>query len=833
MINFDRLTESADNIDYTNLMGVFESLDRQTSHTELRLAQIEAIDALSKQKNENDLILKVNTGAGKTTIALLYLYSYMKEKRKPVVYLCPTTQLVDQVIEESEKLGIKTVNYKSGERSPDAEAQHAEAIIVCTYDKLFNAMSTFNRSDVMLRPCALVLDDAHSGLELIRRSFCLSLNNDAIQDLYDLIGLQCERYKPSLWADIKNGDPSATLEVPFWIWHPMISEIVTILLPYRDTKNFRFTWPYIADILNICRCIISGKGVEIIPDLPAIHKCPAYTDAEHRLFMSATLADDSILVKELGCSSKAALNPIIPPSDKGLGERMVLAPSLIHKELNREAIMDICSSMAAHVKIVVLSPSEKAANQWANFGAKVFMDGQVPAGVKELKNPSSGTNFAVFVQRYDGIDLPDSSCRILVIDGMPFGENVTDVHDASLVSSPGGARKKIIYRIEQGMGRAVRSHVDYAVVLLVGSELASFVAKRDVLSSMNGDTQNQLKLAIELSKLMGAERGETPVNILWNTMLQSLNRDKGWKKFYKQKVKDAGKKEFSPNEIGCKLANAERNCFSLALANNFTEASIVLGDAIGTYVTGEKDKGIYLQRLATYINNYDPAKALSVQQSAFGKNTTINRPPSVVKRPAIPGTASQAKIFHSWFKSFENPNGAIASLQELRMKLNYNSGYKQVEQALMDLAPLLGAKGSRPETEFNEGPDCLWLWPQLAFIIEAKNENEKKLHKKDAGQLLISLQWFERSFPTKKLFVPLVAAKIISPDRYSDYPDKTRVITMKNVNAIFSALEGLTNNLINQGPAFWSGENISKLFHQYKLSTDAIVKNFTTPLSRK
>ncbi|MCK5231071.1 MAG: hypothetical protein KAR13_12435, partial [Desulfobulbaceae bacterium] len=416
--------------------------------------------------------------------------------------------------------------------------------------------------------------------------------------------------------------------------------------------------------------------------------------------------------------------------------------------------------------------------------------------------------------------------------GMPFGESVTDIHDASLVSNPGGARKKIIYRIEQGMGRAVRSHVDYAVVLLVGNELASFIAKGDVLSSMNEDTQNQLKLALELSKLMATQQGDSPPNILWNTMLQCLNRDKGWKKFYKQRVKDTKKKEFSPNETACNLAYAERKCFSLSLANNFIEASAVLEHAIDEFVADEKSKGIYLQRLATYINNYDPAKALSVQQGAFYKNTSINCPPSVVKRPLISGKAEQGEIFSLWLKSFENPNGAIAALQELRVKLNYNNGYKKVEQALMDLAPLLGAEGSRPETDFNEGPDCLWLWSKLAFIIESKNKNEKKLHKKDAGQLLISLQWFQRSYPTRNLFIPIIAAKTSSPDRYSDYPDGTRVITPKNVNEIFNTLEGLINNLINQGPASWTGQNILNLLHQHKLSTDFIINNYTTPLHK-
>ncbi|MBN1968092.1 MAG: DEAD/DEAH box helicase family protein [Candidatus Delongbacteria bacterium] len=178
MINFDKLIGTSESVDFTDLMAVFESLDRQTSHTELRPSQLDAINELSKYQNEEDIILKVSTGGGKTVIALLYLYSQMKSMNEPVVYLCPTTQLVDQVIEEAGKLGIKTTNYRRGEKSPGADFLHADSIIVCTYDKLFNGKSTFNRPDVMLRPCAIVLDDAHSGLEIIRRSFCLTLDGE-------------------------------------------------------------------------------------------------------------------------------------------------------------------------------------------------------------------------------------------------------------------------------------------------------------------------------------------------------------------------------------------------------------------------------------------------------------------------------------------------------------------------------------------------------------------------------------------------------------------------------------------------------------------------------
>lgn len=160
-------------LDTTDLLRLFESLDRKTSHTEPRKAQIESLQALAASRGQRDHVLKVSTGAGKTTVGLLYLRSHAIEKRQAAVYLCPNAQLVGQVLEEAASLGLKAVSYGGGERHPDADGVSGEAILVCTYKKLFTANTTFDRADVQLSPCAFVLDDAHAGIEEVRDAFTI------------------------------------------------------------------------------------------------------------------------------------------------------------------------------------------------------------------------------------------------------------------------------------------------------------------------------------------------------------------------------------------------------------------------------------------------------------------------------------------------------------------------------------------------------------------------------------------------------------------------------------------------------------------------------------
>src|SRR5713226_5034981 len=166
MVDFGSLVGANRDVATYDLEKLYTSLDVKGTHTEPRPAQREAMKELTARSAEGDIVLKLSTGSGKTTVGLLYLYAHMKLKRAAAVYLCPTVQLVDQVLEEAGRIGVAAQAYRGGETYPDPACMRGDAILVCTYDKLFNAKSTFMRNDVNLMPCAIVLDDAHAGAEV-------------------------------------------------------------------------------------------------------------------------------------------------------------------------------------------------------------------------------------------------------------------------------------------------------------------------------------------------------------------------------------------------------------------------------------------------------------------------------------------------------------------------------------------------------------------------------------------------------------------------------------------------------------------------------------------
>lgn len=828
MIDFKKLLEIDPGPQTYDLVKFFEALDVRGTHTEPRPAQLEAMRQLSALDEETDIVLKISTGAGKTTVGLLFLYAHMKMSRGVSVFLCPTVQLVDQVLAEAQRLGIAAYPYRRGEPHPRNECTRGDAILVCTYDKMFNAKSTFTRPDVNIVPNALVLDDAHSGIEEVRSSMTLRLEGEAFDKLKGLLEPGCKQFNLATWLDLQSEVPTI-LEVPHWIWAGLTNELLQTLNVFAETDEFRFVWPYLRERLPLCRCILGNRHAEISANIPPVELVRAYYRAKHRLFMSATLADDSVLVRDLGVSPKAALNPICPPSDRGLGERMVVAPSLVDPELERGYVMELAADLARTTNVVVLTSSEKLALDWVAAGATYYRE-DFAEGVRALQNPASGVRFAVFAQRYDGVDLPDDSCRVLIIDGRPFGQNLTDTRDEQIFGTAGGARNRTVYRIEQGMGRAVRSHKDYAVVILAGEDLTSFVGKHDVVRDMTDDTRNQIELSQSLAAHLRASGGSSRVAIR-ALIDQCLRRDEGWKEFYNEKIRKGARTTREPNQQAVDLANAEREAHLLASQNQGYEGKTRYERALNSAGLEDEEFGAHKERLSRIVYTLDPNEAMAIQMGAKTKNLAVASPPAFIPRALTQESKPAAQRVVAWLRQFDNLNAAVAEAKQIAAKVDYERKPKQLEAALKMLGEALGAASSRPDEDYRVGPDNLWIWGDMAVVIEAKNGNKASLHRDDAAQMHHSLEWVTQNYPAfAGRLKPIVAAKVNVVDRGTLYPEGTRVLTAEGCAALANAFQQFVLKVAQQGEIFVNPESIHHELQAFGLLPHTFIGNFSVGL---
>jgi hypothetical protein len=107
-----------------------------------------------------------------------------------------------------------------------------------------------------------------------------------------------------------------------------------------------------------------------------------------------------------------------------------------------------------------------------------------------------------------------------------------------------------------------------------------------------------------------------------------------------------------------------------------------------------------------------------------------------------------------------------------------------------------------PESEFGRGPDVLWRFPNRIFVLEAKTENRTKLHKADAGQLMLSTNWCKENHPDSTEIVSVVVSNTVDADAKIDFAFDALVLTETAVLELISRLQNLSTAAVVEGGLF-------------------------------
>lgn len=340
----------------------------------LRHEQGEVLDEwFDHRRNDHDVVIKQNTGGGKTAVGLLIAQSTLNEGIGKAVYLAPDNYLVKQVRAEAAKLSIATTDDPQ-----DPAFLASEAVLVTNYQKLINGKSVFgivgdsrDRIDLGI----VVVDDAHAALARTEDQFRLRVPQEhpAYQELLDLFADEIQHQSAKAWAELQSRDWTALAPIPFWAWADKKSRVMEILHPHRNHDDFKFVWPLIAEHLHLCLATATAKALEIRPSCPPIDRVPSFVSARRRVYLTATLADDSALVTDFLADPNLVARPVTPGSASDLGERMILAPIALNPKLDSIAVRKLARQFADGdqdgdgqveadpVNVVVLVPSDPAA----------------------------------------------------------------------------------------------------------------------------------------------------------------------------------------------------------------------------------------------------------------------------------------------------------------------------------------------------------------------------------------------------------------------------------------------------------------------------------------
>ena len=363
-------------------------------------------------------------------------------------------------------------------------------------------------------------------------------------------------------------------------------------------------------------------------------------------------------------------------------------------------------------------------------------------------------------------------------------------------------RGKLANRVEQGLGRAVRSSSDYCAVILSGQDLANFVSRRIVLESFSPNAVRQIEIGRAISKAIAAESDK--ISGMTSSLSQLLSREQSWRDYYNAQMKlDSEVSLQVPHEaeLRRKVAAAERRAVSAAQSRDYSGASRELRAAANLIEKDKYARGVIKQSAAKIMYLQDKVGAMDLQGSAFADNYNLSRPP-VMPSTGQRKISSQAEALAEWLREFADKNGALVELDGLMVRLKYSNTSAVVEGAMADLGRFLGATSSRPEKEHGRGPDNLWVFGDRAFCIEMKSDKYAKLWKNDAAQIALSEKWVRDNNPGLAEIYLVIGSDIVEADQASDFLEGVRVLTGDAVGDIAIRLRGMLVGLAAHGPLF-------------------------------
>ena len=468
MVNFKNRLAGKKTPKPVNPVELYETLDRAHDKGPLRPAQLAVLSEwFEKHQGTRDNIVKLHTGQGKTLVGLLMLQSRLNGGNAPAVYLCPDNFLIAQTCDQAKQFGISTCVADPG--LPD-EFLNGDRILVTSVQKLFNGLTKFGLNRQSIPIDTLLMDDAHACADTIREQCRIRIPSDepAYAAIRTLLAADLEAQGIGTFVDICNDKRDALLPVPYWAWHSKETEVASILSSNAGRDSVKFAWPLLKDLLAHCQGIISGAALEIEPHIAPLSAFGSYWKAKHRIFMSATVTDDSFLVKGLQLSPETITKPLSYAKETWSGEKMVLLPSLINEELDRQRIVKALAprNPKRRYGVVALGPSFNRTKDWEKYGAIIATKDTVGNIIDALKQ-GGFEKAVVLVNRYDGIDLPDDACRILIFDSKPYSESLTDLYQEFVRPDSEATVMRTIRSVEQGMGRSVRGEKDYSVIVAI------------------------------------------------------------------------------------------------------------------------------------------------------------------------------------------------------------------------------------------------------------------------------------------------------------------------------------------------------------------------------
>ena len=783
-IDFTKISAIASTRRAVDPVELFQSIKvKDPAINDLWLAQGDALREWNTNRNKSDVAIVLNTGAGKTLVGLLAAQSFANETNGHVIYACGSIQLVEQTASKAEGYGLEVTTYFQGNFSNTAY-QAGLAPCITTYQALFNGKSKFFR-DV---PSAIVFDDAHTAEHLLRDHFTLRINRERSPQLFKQIVALFDGYHQRTGRGIgyletfNRKDGNETWFVPPFAIRAQFGEMQRFLVAAElgQNKETMFAWEHLKDQVDLCCLFISGLDIYFTPPVIPTLALPYFQPDVRRLYLSATLTAKDGFLRTFG----KVPDPIIAPATTaGECERLILVP---RRNRNCDDDVKIAEDIIRRKKALVLVPSRRQASRWQKTVGTQESD-DVTQQVEKFKKAKAPAKL-LLVGRYDGVDLPGDTCRIMVVDELPSSVGPLERYLWEKLGLQKPLRSTVASRVVQSFGRISRGMSDHGVVILTGEKLFNWLlipANRLALPTF---LRQQLELGFTISEQAGK------CSDLVGAADQCLNRDPNWLEFYQNSMTGTAVAPDATMDVeALALATTETEFGNAFWRRDYESAAHLLSRELNSTFQTSGKAGAWHALWLGYCYERLGDNALAQEMYRRARGATKNIPPTDIQ----PVTAAETKVppqvievARSLYNGADVDRSGFKSFSSDLAALDGTGSPPQTEEAVRRLGEYLGLDSIRPEKEVGTGPDVLWDTPGgPAFNQELKTdkEAESKYQKRDIGQLYDHLQWVKDNSESAAILSTFIGPVLPPSDESNPGPEVT-VIELGEYKALAGRL---------------------------------------------
>lgn len=738
----------------TNPIRIFETLPSLVgTPNDLWRGQDKALSEWEKFRTKHDVLISLNTGAGKTIIGLLIAQSLVNEGLDNIVYVCSTIDLVEQTSKEADRIGIEHTTRINSRYSNDL-FETGKAFCITTYASLFNGLSSIRRHYF---PEAIIFDDAHVAESLLRNAFTLRIDRRKEVLFDDIVNL----FRPHFRDLGIRGRFDRSLDVseqvtafvsPGGLYERSERLLDTLHRHNVKTDNdYKYQFAWLEDRLDCCAAVFSRGVFELAPPFLPSRTLDIFSQDVRRIYLSATLQSQTEFIRAFGRQPEQI---ITPTNDAGNGERLILDGHKIKNGFGPSFVRTLINGR----KAIIAVPDYVRATEWENLSRPPTPENFSQALSNFRENVKDGA--FILVSRVDGIDLPDDTCRIMIMDGIPSATSILERYQWEVLGMVNVQASRIANRLAQLFGRINRGRNDYGAFLLQGHSLSKWIARDRNLALLPPLLQKQILIGREIQTKHRLKKGEDVAKLIDLV----LGRNDDWLDYYQREVKLAEldqdqiqrARESEPVMVAATLSEAR---YAAAMWNRDTaSARRELEKTIDNTSTDDaKLSGWHLVWLgATYELDGDKEAAYRRYDLAMQRlnrsSIVLPQEQSITSGGANPGDLNEFGKSLNNLLSYEGGAKFERAMKGLTTTLAFidTGSPNQAEAGVRQLGELLGFKSIRPDSDEGTGPDVVWLDDEnqqaIGFELKTKKNEPARYFKKDISQGHDHLEWMKQVY---------------------------------------------------------------------------------------